>query len=368
MASTKAKRKRRSINPISLAFLDVMFCGFGAVILIFLILDHATTAAITERNPNLAAEINLLQEEVREGELGLLALRNTFSDVSLEVVTAEGLARQIQAQLQTFLQQLAALENSSVASEESIEKLRADVQALEEALLRLQASTFEQDGSSVRQFLGDGNRQYLSGLFLGGQRILILVDSSASMLDSTLVNIIRTRNMSDERKRLAPKWQRVVKIVDWISTQLPITSRYQIWTFNKELRSVPGGDRDAWQEVADRDQLNDAIEAVKQIVPHAGTNMEQVFKAIATMPQRPDNIFLITDGLPTISDRSSRNALVSPSQRMELYQDALAELPNELPVNIILLPLEGDPSAAAAYWQLAQYTGGSFLTPSKDWP
>jgi len=366
MASTKAKR--RSLNPISLAFLDVMFCGFGAVILIFLILDHTSSVTPTDQNPDLAAEVNLLREEIRDGELGLVALRNTQSDVTFEVVTAEGLARQIQEQLQTFLQELAALENSSVATEESVEQLRADVQALEEELLRLQASAFEQDGNSVRQFLGDGNRQYLSGLFLGGQRILILVDSSASMLDSTLVNIIRTRNMSDDRKKQAPKWQRVVKTVDWISTQLPITSRYQIWKFNDELESVIGTGRDIWQEVADRDQLNVAIENVKEIVPANGTNMEQVFKAVANMSPRPDNIFLITDGLPTLSDRGSRDALVTPSERLELYEEALEELPQGIPVNVILLPLEGDPSAAAAYWQLAQYTRGSFITPSKDWP
>mgnify|MGYP003672299395 CR=1 FL=1 len=366
MASTKAKR--RSLNPISLAFLDVMFCGFGAVILIFLILDHTSTVAPTDQNPDLAAEVNLLREEITEGQLGLVALRNTTSDVTFEVVTAEGLARQIQDQLQTFLQELAALENSSVATEESIEKLRADVQALEEELLRLQASAFEQDGNSARQFLGDGSRQYLSGLFLGGQRILILVDSSASMLDSTLVNIIRTRNMSDDRKKQAPKWQRVVKTVDWVSTQLPITSRYQIWEFNEELGTVVGGGRDIWQEVADRDRLNEAIENVKQIVPANGTNLEQVFKAIANMSPRPDNIFLITDGLPTLGDRGSNDTLVTPAQRIELYEEALEELPQGIPVNVILLPLEGDPSAAAAYWQLAQYTQGSFITPSKDWP
>ncbi|MEX0963150.1 MAG: VWA domain-containing protein [Pseudohongiellaceae bacterium] len=366
MASTKAKR--RNLNPISLAFLDVMFCGFGAVILIFLILDHTSSMIPTDVSSELAAEVNLLQEEVREGEIGLVALRNTHSDVSFEVVTAEGLARQIQQQLETFLQELAALENSSVATEESVEQLRADVRALEEELLRLQASALEQEGNSARQFLGDGNRQYLSGLFLGGQRILILVDSSASMLDSTLVNIIRTRNMSDERKKQAPKWQRVVKTVDWISTQLPITSRYQIWQFNAELESVISGGRDVWQEVADRDRLNAAIESVRQIVPANGTNMEQVFRAVANMSQRPDNIFLITDGLPTIGDRGSRDALVTPSQRLELYEQALAELPQGIPVNTILLPLEGDPSAAAVYWQLAQYTRGSFITPSKDWP
>lgn len=366
MASSKARR--RNLNPISLAFLDVMFCGFGAVILIFLILDHNSTVTTSQQNPDLTAEVNLLREEVKEGELGLVQLRNTFSDVSFEVVTAEGLARQIQEQLQTFLQELAALENSSVATEESIEQLRADVQSLEEELLRLQASAFQQEGNSVRQFIGDGNRQYLSGLFLGGQRILILVDSSASMLDSSLVNIIRTRNMSDDRKKQAPKWQRVVKTVDWISTQLPITSRYQIWEFNEDLESVLGSSLDSWQEVADRDGLNNAIENVKEIVPANGTNMEQVFKAVANMSPRPDNIFLITDGLPTLSDSGSNNTLITPAERLELYEDALEELPQGIPVNIVLLPLEGDPSAAAAFWQLAQYTQGSFITPSRDWP
>jgi hypothetical protein len=53
---------------------------------------------------------------------------------------------------------------------------------------------------------------------------------------------------------------------------------------------------------------------------------------------------------------------------MELYEDAVQELPEGVPVNIVLMPLEGDPSAAAAFWQLAQYTQGSFITPSKDWP
>lgn len=366
MASTKSKR--RSLNPISLAFLDVMFCGFGAVILIFLILDHTSSETTSEQSSDLAAEVNLLQEEIREGQVGLVALRNTHSDVSFEVVEAEGLARQIQQQIDTFMQELAALENTSIASEESIEQLRADVRALEEELLRLQASALQQDGNSVRQFLGDGNRQYLSGLFLGGQRILILLDSSTSMLDSTLVNIIRTRNMSDDRKMQAPKWQRVVNTVDWISTQLPITSRYQIWEFNEELESVAGDDRDQWQEVADRDRLNAAIENVKAIVPTGGTNMEQVFKAIANMSQKPDNIFLITDGLPTLGDRGARDALVTPGQRMELFREALEELPRGIPVNVVLLPLEGDPSAAAAYWELAQFTQGSFISPSKDWP
>ena len=353
---------------MSLAFLDVMFCGFGAVILIFLILAHASTVSPEESNPELAAEIDLLEEEVEEGQIGLVEIRNILSDVSLEVVTAEGLARQIMEQIDSFLQELAALENNSMATEEDIAQLRSDVEALEEELLRLQASAFEQEGNSVRQFLGDGNRQYLSGLFLGGQRILILLDSSASMLDSTIVNIIRTRNMDDDRKRSSLKWQRVVNTVDWVSTQLPITSQYQIWSFNTSYASIIPETEDTWLEAADRDQLNDAIENVKNLVPENGTNMTQIFRAVANMSPPPDNIFLITDGLPTLGDRNNSDSLVTPSERLELFEEAVEELSPGTPINVILMPLEGDPSAAAAYWQLAQYTKGSFLTPSQDWP
>ena len=46
---------------MSLAFLDVMFCGFGATILLFLIIDHASTVNAVETNPDITAEVNLLQ-------------------------------------------------------------------------------------------------------------------------------------------------------------------------------------------------------------------------------------------------------------------------------------------------------------------
>ena len=96
--------------------------------------------------------------------------------------------------------------------------------------------------------------------------------------------------------------------------------------------------------------------------------MAQVFRAVANMSPRPDNIFLITDGLPPLDDRGARGSLITPADRAELFEEAVEELPQSIPVNVILMPLEGDPSAAAIYWQLAQYTKGSFLTPSKDWP
>ena len=294
------KTVRRRVNPLSLAFLDVMFCGFGAVILLFLILDHNTSDALLEVDTATRAEAELLQEEISDGEANLVQIRNTVADLSLEVVTAEGLARRIQEELDDFLQQLAALEDSGLA-EDRAQQLRDEVARLEQQLLELQSTAMESRGTGARRHIGDGNRQYLSGMVLGGQRILILLDSSASMLEETWVNVIRIRNMAADLQRAARKWQRGVRSVDWISSRLPVQSRYQIYHFAENFAPVLAGTAGQWLEVADRDQLNAAITAVRQLVPGGGTNLERMFRGVANMNPPPDNIFLITDGLPTLS-------------------------------------------------------------------
>jgi hypothetical protein len=50
------------------------------------------------------------------------------------------------------------------------------------------------------------------------------------------------------------------------------------------------------------------------------------------------------------------------------FNRAVRDLPFNVPVNIILYAMEGDPQAAPAYWWLALRTGGSMMAPSEDWP
>ncbi len=376
MAQSRAAK--REFNPISLSFLDVMSCGFGAVVLIFLILDHSTSVRNQSDNPELAAEINLLNEEIVEGEENMVRIRNTISDVDYQMVEAQGLARSIQQEIDNFLEELAQLENTTVAKEESVEQLKADIQNLEEELERLRAAQDSFTGNFIRPYVGDGNRQYLTGLILGGSRILVLVDTSASMLDNTIVNIIRRRNMSDDTKLNSPKWVGVRNIVDWLTTQLPPPSQYQIYAFNEDVQPLVPGTLGSWLEVADEVQLNTAVDNLNATIPANGTNMERVFQAVAAMNPLPDNIYLITDGLPTLGamdsgffnrrDDDGNQNTVSGREREAIFKTALGELPSGIPVNVILAPLEGDPMAASLYWKLAVSTGGSFLSPSRDWP
>jgi hypothetical protein len=112
------------------------------------------------------------------------------------------------------------------------------------------------------------------------------------------------------------------------------------------------------------------------VVPQNGTDLQQAFRAVAGMTELPDNILLITDGLPTLGDDDGRTSelvtekerYVTENERLDRFADAIDELPRNIPVNTILLPLDGDRMAASAYWALAQRSKGSFLAPSKDWP
>ncbi len=361
-------KRRRSVDPISMSFLDVISCGFGAVILLFMMMNHNDTVLPPSINPELLAEVNLLDEEIRDGRDGLVRIRNTISEVDQQNVEAQGLAARIQEDIEDFLEELAEIENTEATEEEAISQLQAEINALEEELERLRAAEDQVTGNNIREFVGDGNRQYLTGMILGGSRILVLIDVSGSMLDNTIVNIIRRRNMSTAERLNSPKWQQVRKTVDWLSTQLPVPSQYQMYVFNSTARPLLPGTEGQWLEVADGEQLSSAVEELGKIVPSEGTNLENLFQTVAQMSPPPDNIFLITDGLPTLGSRGPTSGTISGRDREELFERALKEVPKGIPVNVIMAPLEGDPAGPGWYWQLAMQTGGSFMMPSPDWP
>lgn len=353
-------RYKRKITTFSLSFLDIMACGFGAVTLLFLILKHDATA-VESADPLLVAETNLLQEEILLGEEELVKLKNSLKNLEDSYVEAQGLSKRVLAQTEEVRRELSAQPDP----EQEVELLRKQVEELEEETAKLEEHGNDDD---VRQFVGEGERQYLTGLKLGGRRILILVDASASMLSDSIVNVIRRRNMSDSVKRKSKKWQRAVRTTEWLVAQLPRDSQYQIYTFNTSAKAVTG-DNGTWRNTSNGAGLDDAITALGRTVPQNGTSLINAFDALKKFDSAPDNLFLITDGLPTQGRKSPSGGTVSSRERVQHYQDAVVTLlPRRIPVNILLFPMEGDPVAASSFWQLALSTNGSFMSPSKDWP
>ena len=358
-----ARKKLRSTSSFSLAFLDIMSCGLGAAVLIFLLLKHTVDGPSTVDKVQNFAEISLLEEEIKEGEEQLVRIRNTISDTSDETVIAQGLARQIQEDIDKLKSQLEEIAPDSIVDIPGLRDKIARLESQKEALEKTVPS-----GNKAFEFTGDGERQYLTGLRIGGDNVLILIDSSASMLDESIVNIIRRRNMSDQLKREAPKWKRTQAIAQWVLSNLPLSSDFQVLSFNSDTSAVYGNEINQWYEVGDLKTLNAVVEGVNQIVPQNGTNMEQVFSIAMSMTPKPDNIYLVTDGLPTLNNKSNGTGTVTGVERYRVFWDAVDNLLPGIPVNTLLLPLEGDPYAAGSYWGLALTTRGSMLTPAQGWP
>jgi hypothetical protein len=349
-------RKRRNV-AFSLSFLDIMACGFGAVTLLFLILRHNAVEIITP-DSQLAAEVDLIQMDIRQAEEERTQLLHSLEKIQLEIVEAQGLSERVLTDLQEQ-------ENSIQADPNDLDKLRQQVEQLEAETAQMEEVEF---GDKVREFIGDGNRQYLTGLKLGGERVLILVDGSASMLADTVVNAVRRRNMPEEQKKQSPKWQWTLRTVEWLLAQLPPSSRFQIYLFNTEASVAIPGTEGEWLDAADSLALEQAVDAVKQFSPSAGTSLSNAFAAIADFDSRPDNLFLLTDGLPTQGKQPPKKFMVSGAQRRQFFTSAMAELPRGIPINTILFPMEGDPEAAGLFWQTALDTKGAFIAPSRDWP
>ena len=77
-----ARRKRQS-STFNLSFLDIMSCGFGAVVLVFLIIDHSMEIEIRTVNAEVLSEVALLEEDIVDGEAGLVRLRNALTEADL---------------------------------------------------------------------------------------------------------------------------------------------------------------------------------------------------------------------------------------------------------------------------------------------
>lgn len=363
-------RKRRQFEVFSMSFLDCMSCGFGAVILFFMIIN-AQVKETTEDDPTkLMAETRKLELEILDGRKDLVLAKNTLETLDSERETAEGQIAQIIRLIEELRKELAQYDDDTLAKIERIEQLKSDIKSLEEEVKRLLALKAEEDnqGARIREFKGEGDRQYLTGLKLGGDRTLILVDRSASMLDETIVNIIRRRNMSTEEKLRAVKWRQVVASVDWLTSQFKPGSQFQIYMFNNVAEPVIKGSDGVWLKADDANQLDEAIRVLRRTTPENGTNMRAAYEIASKLSPRPDNIILLCDGLPTMMEATTNRNMVTGRDRMSMHGRSIRELPGGVPVNVLLFPMEGDYDAAIAYWTLAYGTGGSFMAVSRDWP
>jgi hypothetical protein len=362
-------KKNRS-NTFNLAFLDIMSCGFGAVVLLVMILNGKILEKREESDKHLRAEVerNTVIKEFAEAHLA--ELRSEVAAIELD----EG---DLQVQADKIRKFIGNKQQENQLSQKDVQQREKAIEAMEKEKARIKAEVTKRQskeredkksGQKLTGFDGEGRRQYLTGLKLGGERTLILIDASASMLDETIVNIVRRKLMNESIRRRSPKWTRVVRSVHWLVANLQSNKLFQVYYFNTEAHPVLEGKVNRWLDTDDSILLESSIAAVRTLAPYGGTNLHNAFDVVGRINPRPDSVILLTDGLPTLGNSKKVKHTVTGEERLDLFKSAITRLPTGIPINILLFPLEGDPGAASSYWELAWKSQGSFITPSRDWP
>lgn len=322
-----------------------MACGLGAVILLFFIIDFQETPEIPDEIPS---------NNVVAGEEQLLRI-NEMKDrekiLSTDVVKmSQQLAKVIEEEVQLSI---------------------------------LSAPTNQ--GEIKSQVVNANNKPgSLIGLTVEGPEILVLLDTSASMAYSKLVDIILgIDEKTGSYLKKGEKWQQAQNIGKWLIENAPKKSKIRSLGFSDKIIFADG----SW--LSRSDALQSFGTNLKDLGPKGGTSLAVPLEHIVDSKMNPSDIYLITDGLPTLGGElsssnifnkirtkikgcgSSNNSLklVDGECRRNLFFNAVREFQttSSAVVNVILLPLEGDPDGAPLYQKWTAQLGGSFLSPSEDW-
>lgn len=351
------KFKRRQEDGFNLSFLDVMACGLGAVILIFILVDFNGSS------PDPNEELSQLKTELLSANQAQADLQGTIDNIDREIANI--------AQQQK--NESATQSNTQSEQAELLQQLSTQLAVIADLEKQLAAVAKIETPDANIKLDGVGEQNYITGLKVEGKHIGILIDKSASMIADNLLDVLRLMVKPDGEKQQLAKWQRTKRVAKWLLARLPETSQVTTVAFSDTAQVL--GLR-AINSPAASDSLKAISDDIDAIVPSGGTNLQLGMAELFAANDKITDVYLITDGLPTLGDGlgvSCRNILsrqqtISSKCRQQLMVETIKRFPSGYKVNVILLPIDGDPYASSMYWSWTQVLGGTFLSPAKEWP
>ena len=349
--------KRRSFEVFSLSFLDCICCGFGAMLLLFVL--------TVGRNADFR-------------EIVISQIQATISRLEADIVNETRVTGDIRERIRVVDDQIQAksLTRETITSDvsrltEQLQLMLLQQASLKDELERLIAQKKEIPKVEEPPPVPIPNvqrRQYLSGFNFEGKSMLFLVEASGGMLGNTVDEAIGYLGRADAEKLQSEKWRRVVRTVQWVVANLTPDQAYQVVIFNTDAVPLIEDSYDEWFDPSDRAGNIRVLKALGEVVPAGGANFERAFRTVREKFPLTETIVLITDSLPTLSDSIPISGATDDRDRERMFRAALRELPRKTPINTVLFPMSGDPAAAFLFWQLADSTGGSLISPSPGWP
>lgn len=350
-------RRRRTFQPFSVSFLDCICCGFGAVILLFVLTSGKKAEYRNNQLSDVQIDVGKLTKSIELEEEEIKKLREQLREKDRIVEELNRKAETLDDQVIEQQRELQLVLNDRSALEESLALLLGELDELPKV----------EDAVPI-PIANPIKRQYLTDFKLDGERVMILVETSGGMLADNPDDAVQAIMDTDEDKRNASKWKRAVRAVEWLVANLRPPTEYQIYLFSAESDPLIEGTADRWFDLMNKERTAEVIESLNEVVPTGPANLERAFWTIRSMVEMPDNLIIVCDGLPTSSDTLDPGGVVDQSMRISMFDAAVRQAPLGIPMNIIMLPFSGDPAAPSLFWQLATNTRGSFICPSPSWP
>ncbi|MBO6948494.1 MAG: hypothetical protein JJ855_11010 [Rhodospirillales bacterium] len=352
-------RRHRKTEGFNLAFLDIMSCGLGAIILVFMLVKHNVDNSVLETEL-LTADLERLLAQQEELRSKIETTENQKVAIEKQIASVSSDIDKVRSTLEELKRQAAQEQSKKSELEEQIKKTEIP------------------KTPDVVEIPKEGEQEYLIGLRVEGPKIGILVDSSSSMTDQRLIDVIRRKNGSDAHKKAGPKWQRTRDIVKWLLARVPSNSLVAVVAFNRVASPLGAG---SWVSGSDTRGIDTIVTQLDQVVPNGATNLQAGLEEMKKIGA--SNVYLVTDGLPTLGDSSYKSlnpfaacsalwgasSTISGECRLKLFWHTVtnAKLGGSI-VNTILLPIEGDPDAADQFWRWTSATKGLLISPAAGWP
>lgn len=161
-------RNRRGFQETSLSFLDVISCGFGAIVLLLIIARIGEPVAVTDK-PLLDADITKQQQT-------LFGIRSEIKSFQRSITIGEQQLEELQKRLLLVEQQLASaktqLDGKKQAATPEYLELQLAAQVLTEEMERLLGENYQ------------SQNQIIGGIPVDSEYIIFVIDTSGSMFQA----------------------------------------------------------------------------------------------------------------------------------------------------------------------------------------
>ena len=163
------KKRRRNIDIFSLSFLDCICCGFGAIILLFVLSKFAEPVVIEEIKENMQAEIVRLENELFEIQGDTRILNRDLTAKKEQLSKDKKKLARLQGDLSTIKGRFAGSKDDAMVQNIIEGKLALARQELTEEMKRLYKSLPKKITRSV------------GGIPVDSEYIVFIIDTSGSM-------------------------------------------------------------------------------------------------------------------------------------------------------------------------------------------